>query len=124
SNCSSAKLRVLLWSPKGSGLHYGGPGMAAYKLYSTASPTYWRADLAHGYKKQPHYPVFNKEVLIAPLRRNATSKLRFLRRARSWLKDNYQDYDVFHGLQGVHATVLPALWAQELGMPAAVKLAA
>lgn len=115
--------RVLLWSPKGAGLHYGGPGMTAYRMYEASPPYGVELSLAHGFAEQAKYDLFREQHLVHPLGRPG-ALVPFLLRARSWLRANHQHADVFHGLQGFHATVMPALWAERLGLPAVVKLAA
>ncbi|MGH8643099.1 MAG: glycosyltransferase family 4 protein [Gammaproteobacteria bacterium] len=118
-------IKVLLWSPKGAGQHYGGPGTAAYRLYSKADQGRFRLTLAHGYSDQEDYPLFEKQQLIRVLSPiNPWTQLRFVRLGAKWIKTNARNFDVFHGLQGFEMTVTPALQAQRLGLPAVVKLAA
>jgi glycosyltransferase involved in cell wall biosynthesis len=47
----------------------------------------------------------------------------FLRSARSWLRKHAGDFDVLHGISAFTLTAQPAAWAQEMGLPAAVKIA-
>lgn len=116
-------LRILLWSTRGAGLHYGGPGMTAYRLYRKADPRKVQVTLAHGYVSQPDYPAFVEQVYIAEASPSISSQYRFIKKGRRWLRDNASRFDVFHGLGGYDITVEPALTAQHLGLPAFVKLA-
>jgi glycosyltransferase involved in cell wall biosynthesis len=125
ANNSERPLRVLLWSPNGAGLHYGGPGMTAYRLYSKAAPGRFELTLAHGNPDQADYPLFAHQHLIAPLGNLSIAKQwNFIRRGRRWIDEHAHEFDVFHGLQGFHLTVDPAFHAQKRGLPAVVKLAA
>lgn len=117
-------MNVLLWSPKGAGLHYGGPGRAAYTLYSTLSERGVAASLAHGWHEQPpDDPVFRATHRVAALTSSKAAQARFLAAGRRWLKRHHGDYDLFHGIGGYHITVSPAAYASSLGIPAVVKLA-
>jgi glycosyltransferase involved in cell wall biosynthesis len=131
-------LRVLLWSPKGSGLHYGGPGMTAYRLYSTADPARIAVSLAHGFSAQPTYDLFREQTRIGTvytshaaavrtsvldLPQRAWAYAQFLHRSRQWLRANASRFDIFHGLTGFQFTVNAACEAHRLGLPAIVKLA-
>ncbi|MEX0776991.1 MAG: glycosyltransferase family 4 protein [Phycisphaeraceae bacterium] len=117
-------IRVLLWSPKGSGLHYGGPGMTAYRLYAAAGPDRFRLVLAHGHPSQEQYPLFAQQHLIAKSSMGALDQLRFVMVARRWVARHAGEFDVFHGLQGFAMTVEPALVAEKRDLPAVIKLAA
>ena len=120
----SKPIRALLWSIKGAGEHYGGPGMSAYRLYSRAHPGRFRITLAHGFEAQQRYDVFAEQCLIAPFHSAAMGQLRFIHAAKGWIRDNSDRFDVMHGLQGFEATLTPAYEAQKRGLPAVVKLAA
>lgn len=117
-------LHVLLWAPDGSGLQYSGPGMTAFRLYEAKPPSLLSVELAHGSPNQEQTALYEKHTLIYPLSRSQRSVIPFLYTAKNWLRENAARMDIFHGLQGFHPTVLPALWAQELGVPSVVKLAA
>ena len=117
-------LRVLLWSIKGAGEHYGGPGMSAFRLYSRARPGRFCITLAHGFEPQERYEVFAEQRLIAPFHTSAVAQLRFIHAAKAWIRENAGRFDVMHGLQGFEATLTPAYEAQKRGLPALVKLAA
>jgi len=117
-------LKVLLWSPKGAGLHYGGPGMSAYRLYNSDNLGRFKVSLVHGTSAQEHYNIFQAQHHISSIKSDAISQLKFIHIGNQWLKSHAQEFDIFHGLQGFHLTIKPALQAQHLGLPSVVKLAA
>jgi glycosyltransferase involved in cell wall biosynthesis len=124
---TSDPIRVLLWSPAGSGDHYHGPGSFMYRLYSGAAPGRFDISLAHGLVGQKEYPLFRAQHRIAPLGGGGIASLRmwrFLWRARSWLRSHAREFDVFHGLTAFHVSLAPAIEAQRLGVPAAIFMAA
>ena len=120
----SCPLRILLWSPKGAGLHYGGPGMTAYRLYAKADPGRFEITLAHGHPDHETYPLFKAQHLIRPLTASPISQLQFIHAGRAFVRRCAADFDVFHGLQGFDLTVRPADQADRCNLPAVVKLAA
>lgn len=117
-------VRVLLWSTRGAGRHYGGPGMAAWRLYSKARHQRLRVTLAHGFEKQEPNAAFAQQYFVARYRTDVLSQLSFILRAKRWVRQNASGFDVMHGLQGFEPTLAPAYQAQKLGLPAVVKLAA
>lgn len=120
----SSPIRVLLWSVKGSGLHYGGPGTNAFRLYRSAAPGRFDVTLAHGWPDQQPYDLFKAQHQVGTFSQSTLGQLRFVRDARRWMADHASEFDVFHGLQGFQATVSPALVAKRRGLPAVIKLAA
>lgn len=116
-------LKILLWSPKGAGLHYGGPGMTAYRLYQSAAPGRFRITLVHGSPHQDRYPVFYDQIFLRRVHRGAWAQVRYLSAARAWLAAHAGSFDVFHGLQAYDLTVRPAAYAEKSGVPAVVKIA-
>lgn len=120
----NSPLKVLLWSPKGSGLHYGGPGMAAYRVYSKSDAGAFRLTLVHGYAQQINYPVFSSVFFLGEAGPGSLQMMRFIGRGKKWIAAHAKDFDVFHGLQGFHPTMVPAITARRNGLPAVVKLAA
>jgi glycosyltransferase involved in cell wall biosynthesis len=116
-------MRILLWSPRGAGLHYHGPGTAAYWLYRGAEELGVNVHLAHGFRGQePAGGPFSACHRIWPSTAKAVDQMGFLAAAHLWLRRNARNYDVFHGLGGYEITVRPARWAQSLGLPAVVKI--
>ncbi len=135
SRTAGEPLRVLLWSPGGSGLRYHGPGMAAYRLLRNIDPGRIRTDLAHGYPAQEaHEEVFSKTFLISALAAKdggsfksgagaagkLLSKLIFLFKAAKWLRANAANYDLFFGLSAGMRTLVPAILAERRGLPAVI----
>ncbi|SUS03652.1 putative enzyme [uncultured Defluviicoccus sp.] len=137
------KLNILLWSSKGaSTAFYGGGPIAAFRLYQNRDPATTRLALAHGRAEQPPHPeVFDEQHFVTGLWRPAdfarngsgaggaphaallndlrlvAAKANFIARARGWLQQNANRYDVFHGI-GIHADALtPAVCAHAAGMP-------
>ncbi|MCI0363143.1 MAG: glycosyltransferase family 4 protein [Phycisphaerales bacterium] len=115
-------IRVLLWSPGGSGEHYHGPGSFSYRLYSSAAPGRFEITLVHGFRSQKAHELFQAQHLLHPLG-GALATWQFVRKGREWLVRNAREFDVFHGLAGFQATVAPAFEAQKLGLPAAIFIA-
>lgn len=139
-NLKDKPLRVLLWAPKGSGLHYGGPGMSAFHMYGTATDHHIEVSLCHGYAEQEPYPeVFANVHRLSTLFDDSMSSVgarvtarllqagryyRYISLGKRWLQENRNRFDVFHGLTGFHFTMKPAVYAEDAGIPAVVKLAA
>lgn len=115
--------RILLWSPKGAGEHYNGPGMATYRLYKERDPSNLSVSLAHGTSSQTHTPLFEKEYQLGHYSSGAFSQIRFLIEAKRWLTKNITRYDLFHGVTSFHACVLPAFWSEQAGIPAVLRVA-
>lgn len=123
TNKSRSPIRVLLWSTRGAGLHYGGPGMSAYRLYAKDDGNRFAIGLVHASRTQARYDLFGEIAAIRPQPAGPLSLAQFLLNSKAWLKQNAGRYDVFHGLRGFHETVLPARQARRLGLPAVVKIA-
>ena len=124
----SASLNVILWSIKGCGLHYGGAGMTAYRLFSSADPGVFRLTQVHGNPDQQQYPLFHQQVFLYPgvykgVTRNPWFRIRFIHRGKRWLREHFRDQDVFYGLSGYQYTFAPALCARRLGLVSVIKLA-
>ena len=116
-------LRVLLWSPYGSGEHYHGPGSFAFRLYSSAAPGRFEVSLAHGWETQLAYPLFKAQYDLGRLPGTLFSKAAYMRRARRFLAEHHSEFDIVHGLGGFHLTVSPAFRAQTRhGLPAVIFL--
>jgi glycosyltransferase involved in cell wall biosynthesis len=120
---SHKAVRLLLWAPNGAGLHYNGPGMSAYRLYSNLTATDPLAiSLAHGFPGQPRYPLFSEQHFISPVTGSIGSQAAFIWQGRRWLTQHHRSFDVFYGLQAFDFTVKAAELAQKLGLPAIVKV--
>ncbi len=115
-------MKILLWSPNGAGLHYGGAGTNVYRLYNSNPSPDIQVTLAHANPNQEKYCCFSESVMI----HNSHSSdylnhLAFQIKARRWLKENAHRFDVFHGIDIFENTVRPAVYAEKLGLPAVVK---
>ncbi len=118
-------IRVLLWSPGGSGEHYEGPAIFTYRLFSADRRNRFEITLAHGNPEQADYDLFREQHLISPLVPGwgTVALWRFLRTARRWIAANHARFDVFLGLSGFEAAVRPASFAQRAGLPSIIFLA-
>ena len=117
-------IKVLLWSRKGAGLHYGGYATTAYRLYSRRSPQRIALTLAHGLVNHDAYELFDEQVSICDSWSNGRIALwDFISKGKRWMKKNAHRFDVFHGLQSYEHTVSPACVAKKAGLPTALKLA-
>lgn len=115
-------MRVLLWAPMGAGLHYDGAGTNAYHLYGAMPAGACSVTLVHGCAEQARLEVFCEQIFLGSLKRRAiVAQSQFLWHAKQWLSENHKQFDVFHGLHVFESTLLPALWAQRLGLPAVIK---
>ena len=115
--------RLLLWAPNGAGLHYSGPGMSAFRLLSKLQPTDGLdVTLAHGFAAQDSCSTFSAQEFIAPMNGSLLSQVDFIWRGRRWLSRQRGRFDVFYGLQAFDFTVLPAQAAEEIDIPAIVKV--
>ncbi len=130
SSEATRPLRVLLWSPRGAGTQYYGPGSFHYRLYSAAAPGQFEITLVHGLPEQQQFDLFAGQHFLGPLPNHDDPPLsrwrmtkRFLKAADSFLRDRHDAFDVFHGLTGFVSTVQPAACAEQLGLPAVVFLA-
>ncbi len=118
---SQNHIRVLLWSPTGAGSHYYGPGTSAYRLYRKSDERLV-VTLAHGYRDQD-LGLFHATRMVHPFSTCPLNQLRYIAAGRSWVRKNFQDFDIFHGLSAFAYTLSPALRAVASGLPAVVKVA-
>ena len=124
SSPKTEQLRVLLWSPKGAGRQYGGPGMNAWRLYSALPNGSLAVSLLHGSSEQETVQPFSPIVSIWPKDRyGLLGKLLLGIHASLWITKNRAKFDVFHGLAGYWTTLLPALAAKMVGMAVVIKIA-
>jgi glycosyltransferase involved in cell wall biosynthesis len=114
-------LSLLLWSMRGAGTHYGGPGMWAHRVFSLASPSELAVTLVHTSPLQSNHALFREIVRLPEKPDTAATMMLYLWRSRRWLKENSSRFDLFYGLRAFHETVVPAVCAQRLGLPAIVK---
>ncbi|MDB4345884.1 glycosyltransferase family 4 protein [bacterium] len=114
--------RILLWCPTGAGLHYGGAGTNAYRLYKSALPDGIQVTLACACPEQEDYSIFSEIVQIhRGSSQSHLSHLIFMCRAKQWLRMNARHFDVFHGIDIFDNTIRPAIWAEQYGLSAVVK---
>lgn len=121
---SAQPIKVILYSTKGSGLHYGGPGMTAYRLYRQNTPDRMRVTLVHGWAEQAKYDDFHEQIFLSQSGTEPWKNWRLGRATVRWVRQNARKYDVLHGLQGFQNTCLAAVEAERQGVPAVIKLAA
>jgi glycosyltransferase involved in cell wall biosynthesis len=128
-------MRVLLWSPAGAGVHYGGAGMAAYRLYKEVRRKYpeVKVDLAHGCHLQDSENscgVFDRMHMVgdwptpSPARGRGGFLMQagFLRSGVAWIAKHAGEYDVVHGIGAYEVTTIPLLTARLRGRPVVVKV--
>lgn len=115
--------RVLLWSPLGAGEHYYGPGAFAHRLYSSAAPGAVALELVHSTSAQRPSSLFSQSHRLNPSPDSALKLVTYLWRSKQWLKRNARRFDVLHGLNGFHPTVVPAFEAQRLDLPSVIFVA-
>ena len=119
-------MNILLWSPWGAGLHFGGPGTNAFRMYSKLSTKFpgCEVSLAHGSVEQQEFGVFRETNLISDLDRGSLfSQLRFLFRSWRSLRQSVNNFDIVHCLTSYQLSLLPALVAERNGIPSVVKVA-
>ncbi len=113
-------MNILLWSARGSGLQYGGPGMAAWRMYSELGDGMANVDLLHCHPDQEATPPY-RHVQSAQMSRhlalNATVAAATVFRQAS-------HYDAVHALTGYLPSLLVAAAARARGVPTLVKIAA
>jgi glycosyltransferase involved in cell wall biosynthesis len=115
---SDSRIKLLLWSSRGSGEHYHGPASFTYRLYSSAPAGRVDVTLAHGLSSQEQYPLFSSQHLISTLGELPWQRPVFIRKGCRWLDRHYQAFDVMHSISGYHHSVVPAVHAERLGLPA------
>ena len=116
-------LRILLFSPKGAGEHYYGPGMNAFRMYSSGKPSDVSLTLMHGYRDQKNYDLFDEQVYISEIEnKNVFLGIDFLRKAKKWIKQNAHRFDVVHCLTAFHHSFMVSIWFEKQGVPVFIKI--
>ena len=117
------KIKILLWSPSGAGLHYTGSGMNAYRLYHELIRANVDVTLVHGNPLQADLSsVFSANICLGDLRKaTVVSVGSFLIKAKFWLLKNWKQFDLFHGIDVFEPTMRPAYWAVKSGLPTVIK---
>lgn len=119
-------VRILLWSLKGAGPDYHGPGMNAWRLYSKLKPEHGTVRLLHA---NPHQRVAAPDPWMDSCcaAGSHSNKLQWpftIVSAVSYLRKHRADIDVVHVLAGYYPSILVALAAESLGIPSVIKIAA
>ncbi len=116
-------LQILLFSSKGAGDHYFGPGMSAYRMYTGLNGEEAEVHLAHGYKVQPELPLFKSYHYISDLQGNLLVKgLPFYLHLKKWVGNHADRFDVVHCLGAFHPSFLVANEFTKKGVPAFIKI--
>lgn len=122
-------MNILLWAPLGSGEHYWGPGISAFRLYKSGVPKNINLYLAHGYKGQKIYPdLFKDQFYIKGLGNsggksvNKIGQVVFSINSYIWINKNFKKFDVVHVLGAFEMQILPSLWFEARGIPTVCKI--
>lgn len=117
-------MRILLWAPLGAGTHYWGPGTNIYRLYKTLKEKDdIKVTLVHGSSQQGSFPeVFDEQIALPSFDKGVFNKLLFFIKGKKWLQNNYNRFDVFHGISAFETTFLFANMFYGFGKPAFVKI--
>ena len=120
------KLKILLWSPKGAGNHYYGPGKNALSLYREIKRLVdINVVLVHAYPNHENLNAFDVMHEIGDYRKsNLFSFLKYLIEASKVLFKYRNKGYIFHGLDVYSNIFIPSLIAKFLGYPVALKIAA
>jgi glycosyltransferase involved in cell wall biosynthesis len=122
-NESPTEVRVLLWSPRGSGEHYHGPASFTHRLYSSVPAGRLAVTLAHGLPSHERYALFRRQHFIASTSSGPFGQWRFIRRGCRWIDEHAREFDVLHGITAFHRAAIPAVHAQRLGLPGVLFIA-
>lgn len=116
-------LKILLFSPKGAGPHYFGPGMSAFRMYKSLDKNSVSVSLAHGFKNQEDIDVFDHQYFISEIKKkNILSGIHFLRKAKKWIQENAHKFDVVHCLSAFQIPFMVAYWFEQAGVPVIIKI--
>jgi glycosyltransferase involved in cell wall biosynthesis len=116
-------LRILLFSPQGSGSHYFGPGMSAYRMYNLLDDKSVSVSLAHGFRAQKKVDFFDQQYFISDIKKKGIySGIKFLIEAKKWIKKNAHQFDVVHCLSAFHHSFMMAIWFEKMGVPVVIKI--
>lgn len=117
-------MKILLWAPFGAGTHYWGPGTSAYRLYKTNKDPSIKVTLIHASEKQGDFPeVYDEQIKLPTLRgKGLIGKFKYILAASKWIKENYNNYDIVHGISAYEYTFRPMLKFAKYGIPVFIKL--
>ncbi len=119
---NESQVRVALWAPKGSGNHYGGPGMTAARLYRLRDRDSVNVTLVHGSQFQVDDGTYDRYVSLGNvLALPPFGQIGFIAKGQQFLRREYSEFDMFHGLTAFEYTVRPAVTASRLGLPTVLK---
>lgn len=121
----ASPLRVLLWSPGGSGEHYNGPASFTYRMFSSVSANEMELTLVHGCSEQAHYAIFKKQTMLKNLGDSPSllQRIKFSITGYRWIKKNARQFDVFHGICAYEHSLVPALAAKRYGLKTVIFMA-
>lgn len=120
NSTSNPGVRVLLWSPSGSGEHYSGPASFTYRLFKDASKDDLQLSLVHGNPEQKQYELFDKQVFLRDYKKSSMDQVKYIRDGKRWLSQWSSEYDVMHSISGYHTSMAPSFYAEKLGLPSVV----
>lgn len=116
-------LRILLFSPKGAGNHYYGPGMNAFRMYSKLDKEEVSLSLAHGYRDQEDLELFDEQFFLSEIENyNLYLGLKFLIKAKKWIRQHARHFDVVHCLTAFHHSFMVSKWFEDQGVPVYIKI--
>jgi len=116
-------LKILLFSQKGAGSHYYGPGMSAYRMYKLKENDGISISLIHGYKDQESLDLFDNQFFISDIKnKNLFSGLEFLFKAKKWIRNHAYKFDVVHCLSAFHHSFMFAYWCEQMGVSSVIKI--
>ena len=120
------KLKILLWSPKGAGYHYYGPGKNALTLYQEIKKqANIEVILVHAYPNHEKLVPYETMYEIGDYKKNKVFDFfKYLIKAAEVLIRYRNKGYIFHGLDVYSNIFIPALIAKFLGYPVALKIAA
>nr|WP_301943391.1 glycosyltransferase family 4 protein [Mesorhizobium escarrei] len=121
-----------MWSPTGCGSHYSGPATSTYRLIKrVVDNNRVKVTLVHGSGLQdPNDGYFSNVVKLPQVDVGGSSivsylrQMRFLLASRSWIRRNYQDFDVMFTPASNILTLVPSMSAVRLGIPVVGRVAA
>lgn len=112
-------MRVLLWSARGAGCHYGGPGTSALRLYRRAGDRV-QVTLVHALASQGMEDRFEKQIDCSSSVGLAVATAK----AAMYVRRSADRHDVLHALTAFLPSLAISLAAKSRGLPSVVKVAA
>lgn len=117
------KFNILLFSTKGAGEHYYGPGISAFRLYKDLNKSNYNLYLAHGYREQADLKLFNDQYFISDLKNGGIlNGVKFYRKMKGWVSKYANRFDVVHCLGAFHASFLIAMAFENKNVPVFIKI--